>query len=94
MRAFLWFPTEKKGTVGAGAIGVVKEGKFTIPARYGVLPGHYTITIISEEKVPLGPNDDPSMSKTVSKFPPYVFEHEFTTKDQSRHMTIEIPSKK
>lgn len=87
-------PNGSKGTVGAGAVGIIKNGRFSIPAKYGVHPGFYDVTIISEENLPPKPGADPSMIEIFSRFPVYVFEYEFQESDRRPHMKIEIPSSK
>lgn len=84
-------PDGTKGTVGAGSVAVINNGKFTIPAKVGVLTGHYNVTVISEQSA-ADESGDPSMRSIVSLFPPYKFSHEFTGDKSTLHMTIEVPS--
>ncbi|MDR2706837.1 MAG: hypothetical protein LBC02_13745 [Planctomycetaceae bacterium] len=77
---------------GAGAIGMIKEGRFSIAQKYGVLGGHYSVTILSEQTTAPPKGGDPSMSQTVSLFPAYTFEYTFPENEKKYHIKIEVPS--
>lgn len=77
---------------GTGAVGMIKDGQFSITQKYGVLSGQYSVTILSEQTAAPQEGGDSSMSQTVSLFPAYTFEYTFPEDEKKYHMTIEVPS--
>jgi hypothetical protein len=77
---------------GAGAVGIIKDGRFSITQKYGVQSGLYSVTILSEQTTAPKEGDDFSMSQTISLFPAYTFEYTFPDGEKQYHMIIDVPT--
>jgi hypothetical protein len=82
-------PEEKNG---AGAVAIIKNGRFSITQKYGVQNGRYSVTILSEQTTVPKEGGDPSMSQTISLFPAYTFEYTFPDGEKNYHMIIDVPT--
>lgn len=69
---------------GFRAIQTVKDGKFEVPAKFGVQPGEYNVTVEGFEEVP---EDDPDqVAKKI--FPDYVTSF---TVEPGKPISIDVP---
>jgi hypothetical protein len=82
-------PEEKNG---AGAVAIIKDGRFSITQKYGVQSGRYSVTILSEQTTVPKEGGDSSMRQTISLFPAYTFEYTFPDDEKDYHMIIDVPT--
>lgn len=82
----------------------ISEGKFSIPAKFGVFVGEYSITIEEPEiTVPTDDSEEGNASTGTAKseqdydrigFPTYTMQHVFAEGQDKYHLEIDIPKTK
>jgi hypothetical protein len=86
--AITFTPDATKGTMeGANAVTDVKDGKFTLPAKFGISGGWYKVIISG--KVTLTGDDDNAVA--TQEFKDYATSFEFK-KDDASPIVIDIPN--
>lgn len=81
------------GTRARGAAGLVKDGKYKIESKFGVVPGRYRVNVeaVNLDKVIVKASAESDV-EYAELFPPYTFDHEFGGKAPFV-LDIDVPGK-
>ncbi|MDR2754199.1 MAG: hypothetical protein LBC20_00700 [Planctomycetaceae bacterium] len=86
-------PDGTKGNYGKPTMGAIKNGKFSIPQKFGIFEGTYNITVT--EAVPVSDPDDPNPPANFQHlFSSYTIRHTFSASESNPTITIDIPKTK
>ncbi|MDR2705394.1 MAG: DUF4198 domain-containing protein [Planctomycetaceae bacterium] len=86
-------PDGTKGNHGKPTMGSIKNGKFSIPQKFGIFEGTYNITVT--ETVPVSDPDDPNPPTNFQHlFSSYTIRCTFSSSESNPTITIDIPKTK
>lgn len=86
-------PDGTQGNSGPSSFGQIKDGRFSIEKRFGVVGGPYRVFVDSEKNVPGQVDKESGKPKTVQRFPTFSTDYLFTPREKKYEIEVEIPKK-